>query len=116
VTLSVVIVDDNAGFRSAATALLEAGGLRVVGEAATGHAAVAEVLATRPDIVLVDIQLPDIDGFEVCDRLWRRAVVVLCSVRAATDFGSRIAESGAAGFIPKARLSAAGLLVLAARR
>jgi two-component system, chemotaxis family, chemotaxis protein CheY len=112
----VVIVDDNAGFRMVATALLEAGGLRVVGEAATGHAAVDQVLALRPDIVLVDVQLPDIDGFEVCERLWRQAAVVLCSVRAATDFGGRIAESGATGFISKARLSAAGLLVLVARR
>jgi DNA-binding NarL/FixJ family response regulator len=116
VELSVVIVDDNADFRSAAAALLQAGGLRVIGEVATGRAAVDSVQTLRPDIVLLDIQLPDVDGFDVCERLRHQAAVVLCSVRTAADFGNRVEESGAVGFMQKARLSAAGLLGLVERR
>lgn len=109
----VVIVDDHAEFRVVAAALLSAGGLRVLGEAATGVEGIAAVLELRPDVVLLDVQLPDLDGFEVCGRLAGRVPVVLCSVRPAADYGDRIARCGAAGFVDKGRLSAAGLLRLA---
>ena len=103
--LRVLIVDDNASFRSLARRLLVSGGMEVVGEAATGHGALSAVLRERPDVVLLDIGLPDLDGFVVCERL--RALdlpVVLCSVR--TPHGDRVAGSGAVGFLAKERLSA----------
>jgi CheY-like chemotaxis protein len=66
--LAVLIVDDHEGFRQVARALLEADGVEVVGEAADGESAIAEVQRLRPQLVLLDIQLPDIDGFEVAAR------------------------------------------------
>src|SRR6266700_3323207 len=66
---TVVIVDDHAGFRSSARALLEAEGFDVVGEAGDGVSALVAVGRLHPHVVLLDIQLPDIDGFEVADRL-----------------------------------------------
>ena len=67
---TLLIVDDHAGFRSSARALLEADGrLVVVGEAGTGTEAVTAVHRLRPDIVLLDIALPDIDGFAVCESI-----------------------------------------------
>jgi DNA-binding NarL/FixJ family response regulator len=122
VSLRVLIVDDNAPFRAAAHALLEAGGFQVAGHAAAGAAAVAASVAVRPDVVLLDIGLPDMDGFTVCGRL--RAVlpdvvVVLCSVRDADSYGDAVARSAAVGFLPKSQLSAerlAGILAQSDRR
>jgi DNA-binding NarL/FixJ family response regulator len=108
----VLIVDDNAAFRSAARAVLEAGGYRVVAEAGTGAAAVSVAVLTKPDVVLLDIGLPDQDGFTTCRQLrtaMPATVVVLCSIRDAEAYGDAIAESTAAGFLPKTRLSAAEL-------
>ena len=67
----MVIVDDHPGFRSSARALLEAAGFEVVGEAGDGASGLATVDRLRPRIVLLDIQLPDIDGFAVAERLAR---------------------------------------------
>jgi DNA-binding NarL/FixJ family response regulator len=109
---TLMIVDDHPGFRSLARKLLEAGGFEVVGEAANGHAAVAIARVLRPELVLLDIQLPDIDGFEVTARLADGEVgpvVVLTSTRDRSDYGERVAQSGARGFIPKAELSGAAL-------
>jgi len=109
---TLLIVDDHPGFRSLARKLLEAGGFAVVGEAANGHAAVATARELRPDVVLLDIQLPDIDGFEVTARLadgGAGPVVVLTSTRDRGDYGERVERSGARGFIPKAELSGAAL-------
>ena len=108
----LLLVDDDLGFRAAATALLEAAGFSVRAEAASGHAAIHQAAALRPRLVLVDVQLPDMDGFEVARRL--RAgdappVVILISTREAVDYGRRVAESGVAGFISKSRLSGAAL-------
>lgn len=115
---TVLIVDDRADFRVIARAVLSAGGFPVIGEAATGTEAIASAVALRPGIVLLDVQLPEADGFAVCDEL-RRLVpesrVVLCSVREASDYGSRIAACGAAGFVTKSALSAAALTRLAAQ-
>ena len=109
---TLLIVDDHPGFRSLARKLLEAGGFQVVGEAADGLGAVAIARELRPDVVLLDIQLPDIDGFEVTSRLAdgeAGPVVVLTSTRDRADYGERVERCGARGFIPKAELSGAAL-------
>jgi DNA-binding NarL/FixJ family response regulator len=103
-----VIVDDHADFRAQAVELLEAAGYEVVGSCPDGRTALDAVAALRPDVVLLDVQLPDIDGFRVLARLAafvERPVVVLISTREAADYGSRVARSGAVGFISKADLS-----------
>ncbi|HEV8648229.1 MAG TPA: response regulator transcription factor [Actinomycetes bacterium] len=105
---TVLIVDDHPGFRSLARKLLAAGGFEVVGEAADGHAAIDAARELRPDVVLLDIQLPGIDGFEVAERLRDGAAgpaVVLVSSRDRADYGARVEQCGARGFIPKAELS-----------
>lgn len=105
---TVLIVDDHKAFRTSARHLLEADGLEVVGEAATGSDALELIGELSPDIVLLDIQLPDIDGFMVAKELrerGERAVIVLTSSRDAADYGASIAESGARGFVPKGDLS-----------
>jgi DNA-binding NarL/FixJ family response regulator len=109
---TLLIVDDHPGFRLLARKLLEAGGFEVVGEAANGHAAVTSARELRPDVVLLDIQLPDIDGFEVTARLrdgGAGPVVVLTSTRDRADYGPRLDQCGARGFIAKADLSGAAL-------
>ena len=67
--LTVLIVDDHDGFRQVARALLEAAGIRVVGEAANGESAITEAERLRPQLVLLDVQLLGIDGFEAAARL-----------------------------------------------
>lgn len=109
---SVLIVDDHAGFRSRARSFLEVAGFDVVGEADTGEDGIAAVARLRPDVVLLDVLLPDIDGFEVTRRIRQVAdppAVILTSTREASDFGRRIAASGAHGFLAKAELSRTGL-------
>lgn len=108
----VLVVDDHEGFRTYARVFLAAQGFAVVGEAADGATAVIEERRLRPDIVLLDIQLPDGDGFEVAQRLLsqpRPPAVVLISTREAGDYGDRIATSGARGFIAKSRLTGAAV-------
>jgi CheY-like chemotaxis protein len=110
----VLIVDDNPGFRRFARRLLEEAGFEIA-EAADGNEGLADVEAVRPDIVLLDVQLPDIDGFEVARRLASSAnppIVVLTSSREASDYGPRIASSPAAAFCPKAELTAAAMMAL----
>jgi two-component system chemotaxis response regulator CheY len=112
---SIVIVDDHEAFRSSARRLLEAEGFAVVGEAASGRAALELVEELAPDLVLLDIQLPDLDGFAVAEELRHRgqqAKIVLTSSREAGDYGARIAESGAQGFVPKRMLSGAAIELL----
>jgi DNA-binding NarL/FixJ family response regulator len=116
---TVVIVDDHADFRAQATELLEAAGYEVVGSCPDGRSALNAIAALRPDVVLLDIQLPDIDGFELIaqvDILSEGPTVVLISTREAADYGGRVARSGAAGFITKAELSADSLARAVARR
>jgi DNA-binding NarL/FixJ family response regulator len=115
----VFIVDDNAPFRSVARAVLESGGFQVVGEAATGNGALSAVPGTSAGVVLLDIGLPDIDGFRVCAELRRSApgtVVVLCSVRDAEHYGAALERCGAAGFLQKSGLSAAAITRIVADR
>jgi DNA-binding NarL/FixJ family response regulator len=105
---TVVIVDDHPSFRASARAILEADGFDVIGEAADGAGALAKVRELKPDVLLLDIQLPDMDGFAVCAQLSKNgteADVVLVSSRDASDYGCLIPQSGARGFIAKADLS-----------
>ncbi|MEX2195855.1 MAG: response regulator transcription factor [Thermoleophilaceae bacterium] len=111
-TATVVIVDDHPSFRASARLLLESEGYEVVGEAADGASALDVIGELRPDWVLLDVQLPDIDGVEVANRLdaaGRAPAIVLTSSRDACDLGACIADSGARGFIPKDELSGATL-------
>jgi DNA-binding NarL/FixJ family response regulator len=104
VRTTVLIVDDHEDFRSSAREMLEADGFAVVGEAADGAAALGAAEALQPQIVLLDIQLPDIDGLVVADRLAASArppAVVLISSREAAAYGPRLGRARALGFIPK---------------
>ena len=108
----VLIVDDHAGFRGAASALLEAEGFRVVGEAADGYEALAEARRLRPQLVLLDVQLPNRDGFAVAELLASFAdppAVILISGRPVESFGHRLAGAHVLGFISKSDLTGAAL-------
>jgi DNA-binding NarL/FixJ family response regulator len=110
--VTVLIADDHAAFRAAARRLLEHHGYAVVGEAPDGAAALAAVEALRPDVVLLDVQMPGLDGFAVAARLRVAAdppAVVLASSRDAEDFGGLVQESGVRGFIAKGELTGAAL-------
>ena len=112
---TVLIVDDHATFRASARLLLEAEGYEVVGEASDGGSALAQASALGPDFVLLDVQLPDIDGFEVAKRLTdggAAPAVILISSRDGGDFGSLVESSGARGFVSKGELSGASLRAL----
>jgi CheY-like chemotaxis protein len=112
---TIVVVDDHPTFRATACALLEAEGFSVVGEAADGRGALDVIARLAPDLVLLDVQLPDLDGFEVAARVATfdpPPIVVLTSSRDASDFGTLIAESGARGFIEKAELSGESMAAL----
>jgi DNA-binding NarL/FixJ family response regulator len=114
---TVLIVDDHAGFRHAARALLEADGFEVVGESATGTEGLEAVARLRPDLVLLDVGLPDIDGIEVAGRLNAcpdSPAVVLTSSRDVSDYPPQLETCGARGFIAKAELSGPALAALAA--
>jgi len=110
----VLIVDDHEPFRAIARKLLEVAGYVVAGEAADAAGALAAVAAEAPDAVLLDVQLPDRDGFSVARTLARKGgpAVVLISSREAEDYGRRIEACGARGFIPKSKLSAATFAAL----
>jgi DNA-binding NarL/FixJ family response regulator len=117
VGLSVLIVDDHEDFRRSAGALLELDGFRVIGEAGDASEAFTKARDMRPDVVLLDIQLPDLDGFAVAERialLEDPPMVILVSSRDGTVYGSRLAASPARGFIAKRHLSGAALASLLA--
>ena len=109
---TVLIVDDHPSFRATARAILEADGFDIVGEAEDGTSAVEAVHRLEPDVVLLDVQLPDMDGFAVATALGANGhmpTIVLTSSRDAADFGPLVYECGARGFVPKAELSGAAL-------
>jgi DNA-binding NarL/FixJ family response regulator len=117
--MTTLIVDDHAGFRSSARVLLELDGFRVVGEAADGAAAVVAAEALDPELVLLDVQLPDTDGFEVAHTILGRSPgtrIVMVSSRDESDYGDSVAESGALGFVAKAALSGPALRAVLARQ
>jgi DNA-binding NarL/FixJ family response regulator len=106
--MTLMIVDDHRSFRQAARRVLESAGFVIVGEAADGESALDAILDLRPDVVLLDVQLPGIDGFEVAARLIQRGdapLIVMTSSRERAHFGPLIEQSGARGFIHKADLS-----------
>jgi len=114
---TVLIVDDHEEYRASARALLEAEGFAVVGDAPDGISALAAVALLRPDVVLVDVQLPDLDGFSVARRLAatpQPPQVVLISSRDHAAYGTRVADAAARGFIAKRDLSGASLAALVA--
>jgi len=107
-THRVLIVDDHAAFRAFARRVLVADGLVVIGESVDGATAIATVPELRPDVVLLDVQLPDMDGFAVAEVLTAREqapAVVLVSSRSRADYGSLVDDSRAVGFITKSALS-----------
>jgi DNA-binding NarL/FixJ family response regulator len=114
---TVLIVDDHEGFRQTARALLEADGFEIVGEAADGESAIAETRRLRPELVLLDIQLPGVDGFGVAVRLAEAShppTVVLTSTRSASSYRRRLAESPARAFLHKSEVSGKSLATLLA--
>ncbi len=117
VTRTVLIVDDHPSFRASARAMLEAEGFDVVGEEADGVSALAAVGTLEPDLVLLDVQLPDMSGFDVCAALEGRngaPDVILVSSRDLADFGDLVDASCACGFVPKGELSGELLAALLA--
>jgi DNA-binding NarL/FixJ family response regulator len=109
---SVVVVDDHPSFRRCASALLAAEGFEVVGEAEDGLGGIDLVLELSPQLVLLDVQLPDINGFEVAARLLARdpeLAIVLVSSRDSSQYGPLVEASGARGFVSKNDLSGAAL-------
>jgi DNA-binding NarL/FixJ family response regulator len=107
---TVLIVDDHAGFRHFARRLLEAGGLTVIGEAETAQTAMIAAEKLQPDVVLLDVMLPDGDGFAVAERV--AATVILTSSHELDDLRTRLERSPARGFIPKDDLSAEAVVAL----
>ena len=108
VAVRLLIVDDHDGFRAMARLMFEAAGFDVVGEAADAASAVHAAASLRPSVVLLDIALPDGDGFEVCERLTAvedPPAVVLTSTRDAPEYADRLAVTSARGFLPKTGLS-----------
>ena len=112
---TVLIVDDHPSFRASARYMLEADGYEVVGEAATGSSALDAARELRPDVVLLDIRLPDLDGFQVAEQLAANGAtpaIVLTSSRDRSDLAFEIDGSPANGFIPKSELSAEAITLL----
>lgn len=110
---TVLIVDDHASFRASVRRLLEADGYQVVGEAADGGAALVAARQLLPELVLLDVRLPDVDGFEVTRSLLeapeQAPEVVLVSSQDYSDLGEAILTSGARGFIAKGELTGSAL-------
>ena len=110
---TILIVDDHPAFRESARTLFESEGYDVVGEAEDGEAALRLAQELRPDVVLLDVHLPDLHGFEVAERLGLldgRPQVVLTSSRA--DYSSVVGSTGARGFVTKDELSVSALEAL----
>lgn len=115
--IRVLVVDDHASFRSFARALLTSEGFDVVGEAADGVSAVEAAGRLRPQLILLDVRLPDSDGFDVAELivsgLPNPPVIVLCSSREARTYRQRLQRTSAAGFIAKRELTGAALRAFA---
>jgi DNA-binding NarL/FixJ family response regulator len=115
VASTILIVDDHPGFRASARRMLEDAGYEVVAEAADGTSALAAARDLHPSVVLLDIYLPDLDGFEVAVRLADSddpPAVVLTSSHEAGDFADSVSRSGARGFLSKSELSAPAIAAM----
>jgi DNA-binding NarL/FixJ family response regulator len=115
---SILVVDDHQGFRSSARELLEAEGFEVVGEAVDAASGIEATRTLHPDIVLLDVQLPDVDGIEASAQISAvngETVIVLISACDPVDFSRALLESPAVGFIPKSELSGDALRELVAK-
>lgn len=119
--VTVLIVDDHPSFRATARLLLEVEGYDVIGEAEDGETGISAARELRPDLVLLDVNLPGIDGFVVARELsgvsagaepGTGPAVILTSSRDPSDYGTLVSTSGARGFIPKADLSGDSLAAL----
>jgi DNA-binding NarL/FixJ family response regulator len=111
-----LIVDDHAGFRAAVRTMFEAAGYDVVGEAADAAEAISRAAELHPEVVLLDVVLPDGNGFDVCERLTQPPdppAVVLTSSRDAAEYADRLATTQARGFVLKSRLTVAAVVELA---
>jgi DNA-binding NarL/FixJ family response regulator len=102
----VLIVDDQAPFREAARSVVElTDGFEVVGEAETGEASVQAASELQPDLVLMDVNLPGIDGLEATRQILAaapgRVVVLMLSTYEYDEYAPRAEEAGAAAYIPK---------------
>lgn len=116
---TVLVVDDHPTFRRFARQMLEEAGYAVVGEAADGAAALQLARELEPDVVLLDVLLPDTSGIELAHALARllpASAVVLTSSRSAADLGAALRDAPACGFIAKAGLSGTAIQALVARR
>jgi DNA-binding NarL/FixJ family response regulator len=115
--MTVLVVDDHEGFRTSARELLEAEGFDVVGEAADATTGIAAVRALHPDLVLLDVQLPDIDGIRASKQIseLNGTAIVLISACDVTDLRRALADSPALGFISKSDLSGDALRALLGR-
>jgi DNA-binding NarL/FixJ family response regulator len=113
---TVLIVDDHPSFRASARAILESDGFDVIGEAIDGTTALQMLRSLRPDVVLLDVQLPDMTGFDICKECGDldETAIVLVSSRDAGDYEGLIAACGARGFIPKAELTGTAVAALVA--
>jgi DNA-binding NarL/FixJ family response regulator len=112
---TVLVVDDHAGFRASARKLLESEGFEVVGEAADAQSAEKQVRELKPELALVDVYLPDVDGLVVASRLRMLddpPAVILISSHGRSEFDALIRDSGARGFLPKSKLSREALEAL----
>jgi DNA-binding NarL/FixJ family response regulator len=110
---TVLIVDDHAGFRRWARRALEADGYEVVGEARSGAAGIEAAAELDPDVVLLDVHLPDANGFDIVSRMLARNVVLI-STHDRQDYAELIAGSGARGFLAKDQLCGDSLEALVA--
>lgn len=116
---TILIIDDDPRFREQARDVLEADKFDVIGEAVDGASGLDAARSRRPDFVLLDVGLPDLDGFEVARALaidGPPPLVVLTSSRDARAYGRRLTNGDSLGFMPKEQVSGAAIRALVDRR